>query len=620
MSSRTAIILVHGVGDEPQRSTLQTVLSTLEKVGQTTQNKQQILREPGTADKNFSYFLAEPTIAGQQYTIAECHWADLSQIRTGFGAAYRNFYHLASNAPYLIYACLGPDVSGDKKRDPFILRCLRALQAFTIWLIYYPIIALNVGFAFLVTGFAIHSKYSAIFFDKPLPVNDPSEFTYAITSACAILLLAAALYFQRPGHIRVVIKIVIALLSVALVISLFSLIGGASPILFHQSIAMLGTVFNYLWASVIIGTLIYFLSLPLLMAAYRKRWRGLLLGFTVNFLVVCFWLLLIMTLWLILLTTIFDKESYQDFVPQIEKSIGFVSLFWFDISILSIFMVLAGAIYLKKSRANKDRVTGQVYPRLIVPTTIPMISLALFGLSFYVMYNCSCTAMGKNCSGTDCPLLTEASTIIIWNAVILLAIGGFFIKFATVPIEVASDIINFFKSENGHRQPNPLKAISSVFRRSDGGPNDLRFNLKARLIALIEDLNDKFGPFNRLAIVSHSLGSIVAIDTLVQLKESGNTSGNWTLVTMGSPYNSIFRYYFPQLFKPAGPELLLDSSRWTNIYRENDYVGTRMTDGNVSIQEIAQPPLGHTGYFSDTEVLQHVFALLSDDISQTAVD
>ena len=617
MSSRTGIILVHGIGDQSQRATLQAFISTLTKMGLTSKNKQHILREPGTADKDFSYFLTETSIAGKSYKIAEYHWADLSRSKTGFGAKLYNFYQLISNAPYLIYACLGPDVSGDKNQDPIILRCLRAFQALTFWLIYYPIIAVNASFAILVTGFALHAKYNG----KTPELHDPIDVTYAVTSACAIILLFMMRYFSRPGHIRRIITLMIVLLSIVASYVFIKLFGYGNPVTFEISRKYANAIAYAFWILAIAGSIPYFLLLlPPFILPYKNRWRGLLLGFAVTFLVIAFWALLTITLWLALLNTIFDSNDYKRLLPEIGQSLGFVGMFAFDILFLFVLFSIYFVLYYWKSISNKDRVTGRMYPRLIVPAAIPVVCWALFGLLIWVMWNCSCTFSGQNCDGSDCPLLTWASTKIIWNAALLITVGSIFANFASIPIDVASDIVNYFKSDKGHQQPNPLKAISSVFRRSRGEPNEFRLALQNRLTALIEDLNNDFGPFDKFVIVSHSLGSIIGLDTLVHLKENGKISGDWTLITMGSPYKLIFRNYFPHLFRPAGLDLLPASSSWTNIYRENDYVGTMVTNGEAGVREIAQPPLGHTCYFSDPEVLQHVLAIITDDANSAAVE
>ena len=81
------------------------------------------------------------------------------------------------------------------------------------------------------------------------------------------------------------------------------------------------------------------------------------------------------------------------------------------------------------------------------------------------------------------------------------------------------------------------------------------------------------------------------------------------LVTMGSPYRSIFNHYFPHMFPPPSPEGLAGVSSWTNIYRENDFVGTDLGVGNGDIEDIAEPPRGHIGYFSDEAVAKKIALL-----------
>ena len=76
---------------------------------------------------------------------------------------------------------------------------------------------------------------------------------------------------------------------------------------------------------------------------------------------------------------------------------------------------------------------------------------------------------------------------------------------------------------------------------------------------------------------------------------------------MGSPYKNIFNFYFPHLFPALGREQLSSVSALTNIYRENDYVGTRLSDGDGFVTERQKGRKGHFGYFEDPDVVRELF-------------
>ncbi|MGI9426877.1 MAG: hypothetical protein ACR2PA_27110, partial [Hyphomicrobiaceae bacterium] len=266
------------------------------------------------------------------------------------------------------------------------------------------------------------------------------------------------------------------------------------------------------------------------------------------------------------------------------------------------------AAYLLQTARNRGRKSGQKYPRLIVPSILPFVSIALAIGGVSIIAACNCPLVLEQCEPVTCDLVYEPSEWIIANAATLLAIGGVVIQFAHGRFDVAIDIVNFFKSNRGHRRFNPLSAVASVFRFAPGDSSEFRPQLKRRLDELVDDLIVARGPFKRIIFVGHSLGSMIAIDGLATARGS-TAADSVELVTMGSPYRSIFNYYFPHMFPPPSLTGLAGVRSWTNIYRENDFVGTNLDNGSGDIEDIAEPPHGHIGYFSDEAVAKKIALL-----------
>jgi|GEM_PF-6903108 len=106
------------------------------------------------------------------------------------------------------------------------------------------------------------------------------------------------------------------------------------------------------------------------------------------------------------------------------------------------------------------------------------------------------------------------------------------------------------------------------------------------------------------------------------------------LVTMGSPYTSIYHYYFPELCfneshffhvfdrQKQQTNGSLKSKYWINLYRTDDFVGTYLTldkndvytlnNGTKCPSSITFPknrevgPGGHTGYFHDKRIIPSI--------------
>lgn len=159
----------------------------------------------------------------------------------------------------------------------------------------------------------------------------------------------------------------------------------------------------------------------------------------------------------------------------------------------------------------------------------------------------------------------------------------------------------------------------------------LRERIKDRLKVLVHQLIRDERP-DLLAIVAHSQGTVVAIDVIdeegARWLAAMPEGGRLLLVTMGSPYRHLHHHYFASSFpshldRPAlhrrdedqvwsedkNPGVL---SRWVNIFRIDDFVGTHIDMPQPSVGENgARPswpeerpvaPNGHTLYWVDDNV------------------
>ena len=606
--ARTAIVLLHGIGDQRQRETLTRFQGALARMGLTSTNRQKILREPEAQDDTFTYFVAEEDISGKPSTLAEFYWADLSRVRLGLFSILRNFFQLIIDAPDIIYACLGPRLIDDQPRDYFVLRCMRALLALMMWLICFPIVAINIAYAILVAEFAIHVvRVPSVTLDTVADTN------FAVLSLVSIVVLAVPTLQRRwRSYTRAILAMAMATMAAVAVASFYHLFVADQGLTYGVYARVLNEALNGLWLIVILISLLYLLALPLLTIFFWRRWRALLLGFATTFLVIRFWLVLITTLWLVYITSIFEAETYDSLIANIGGPLRFVSLLWFDVAIVGLVLLSALVSYIAQTMRNRPRITGQKYPRLIVPGALPFIALTLAVVGVGIIGYCGCAEFFEACSAVQCRFVFTPTEWIIANAATLLAVGGLVIQFSHSGFEVAIDIVNYFKSERGHRSVNPFGAIVSAFRYVPDDVLEFRSRLRNRLRGLMRDLNEAFGPFERTVMIGHSLGTMIAIDVLSDTREDSKPAGKIELVTLGSPYTAVFGYYFPHMFAPAGAGLLASVGRWTNIYRENDYVGTNLTNGDSGVIEIAQPPFGHLEYFADDGVMREIADFLDE--------
>ncbi len=145
-----------------------------------------------------------------------------------------------------------------------------------------------------------------------------------------------------------------------------------------------------------------------------------------------------------------------------------------------------------------------------------------------------------------------------------------------------------------------------------------RERIRDRLKVLVDQLIADEDP-DELAIVSHSQGTVVAMDVLDEhgrgwLKRM-KPEAKIALVTMGSPYAHVHNHYFPTSFndhKQRTDLLYLAKggilSRWINIFRIDDFVGTYIDPDGQWPREHPVPANGHTYYWVD----ENVFPVLKE--------
>jgi hypothetical protein len=150
-------------------------------------------------------------------------------------------------------------------------------------------------------------------------------------------------------------------------------------------------------------------------------------------------------------------------------------------------------------------------------------------------------------------------------------------------------------------------------------------DIEARFRAVLKEVLDD-PQVTRLSVVSHSQGTIIAVDVLSLagqreeyrdwLKNRLNEVGKLDLITMGSPLRHLYQHYFPERYTPLteGWHGLEDSlNSWVNVYRIDDYIGTYV--------EVPVPPAppwgssnrpihsgGHTAYWDQPAVFRAVIA------------
>ena len=160
----------------------------------------------------------------------------------------------------------------------------------------------------------------------------------------------------------------------------------------------------------------------------------------------------------------------------------------------------------------------------------------------------------------------------------------------------------------------PLKVILDIVRYM--GSPDYRTTLQRHFDEALErKLGGNGDGGRRVLLLSHSLGSVIALDSLVN-SPAWTTSDSVVLVTLGCPVRRFFIRFFPQYLFPASIEASarLAASRlrhfsWINIHRPWDYVGGALglgRDGlgaDVSTGQARKVFSSHSDYWEDPVVI-----------------
>lgn len=134
-----------------------------------------------------------------------------------------------------------------------------------------------------------------------------------------------------------------------------------------------------------------------------------------------------------------------------------------------------------------------------------------------------------------------------------------------------------------------------------------------------KDVLETVGRVDRIVVVTHSQGTIVALHALglLGIKDrpaiaNGPSVAEIDLVTMGSPADHLYRYYMPRTYGEHRESTCV--SQWLNVYRLDDFIGTKLGfDAGPAPHPFNQPvaPRGHADYWRDREVLQYLVPFLA---------
>ena len=179
-------------------------------------------------------------------------------------------------------------------------------------------------------------------------------------------------------------------------------------------------------------------------------------------------------------------------------------------------------------------------------------------------------------------ILEETGTALL----LLLFVASSAVALARFALHISTDIVNHFTPP-------------------DRGGSSKR--IVQRLLTILDRLAQEERP-QRVLIVAHSQGTVYAYDMLCLALPLAFKGVAVSLVTMGSPIDHLYCFYFPRQYdlEREGGILRGTVSCWLNLHHIDDYVGT--TIGGCDSKLV--PGHGHLGYWVQAEAMKHVLAVI----------
>jgi hypothetical protein len=247
-------------------------------------------------------------------------------------------------------------------------------------------------------------------------------------------------------------------------------------------------------------------------------------------------------------------------------------------------------------------------PRLLVHPGIMylLIALTLFALVSFAV------AVGFGYFQLHEALKNSSRLVVQITVPVITVLGFLFRKGLGSWLHIMADITNHFFRPHS-TCPWPWKPTDDP--RPEAFTRQWRSG--ARFRRVLEEIV-RSGHVSHVTVVAHSQGTMTAIDMLRLDWAARLLAGREVyLMTMGSPFTNLYQYYFPHRYPPLftdrdqlthawGSSLRRTVRAWTNIYRVDDFIGTRIAGDRAGEFPINRcfAPGGHTAYWQQREIVE----------------
>ena len=632
---------MHGVGDPIPGDTLSLFARSLADPHQPLQETVQTvwLSEKSNDTDHVQTFPAHQRklqFENQNIELCEAFWGDLSRVRRGWIGVIRGIFQILFGLRYVAY--VGADQPGPAAY------WLKRLGLVSSKILHGPVLAVTFFLTLLVIAVCGTQLLWPDSYKAPI-------WTQVVLLSCSGFAICAAEIGNRLTRSRVVerfwfwVNVTTMFVTGLLLLKLFYLDNHFSHA-FHDCPAHPGLL-GYCRILLVLLGMLWFLEIQVIVSmaicwfvaiTHPRSYRPALhVAFLLPALAVGIWGQMLPLLWVSAKEGVDRVAGVPEFAKVFDDALPFlgVQLLMMVIIGVATSIVLARYFLWRKKITKAKFQAGHRGPRLIVNTSLQLV-LAFCTAVGVAIVSVLCVLQFAEQSYTDYWLGRLMADVNRYAVSVLVPMGGLIVLL--VPrlrpaFDMMLDVVNhfYFRSTNVQDALDDDDEFDIAETTFENGTLffSRRDNLHQRLKRILFHYRDQFEHQPELIIISHSQGTMVAIEVLndEEVAWINNSFKSVTLVTMGCPLQHMYQHYFghcyPQLDQPYWSSLRRRIDRWVNICRVDDFVGVDLSfpesqpvidpsilDGDrpffspTHYSNHAVGPRGHTSYWSDREVLQ----------------
>lgn len=633
------VLVVHGVGDPLPGQTLNHFARSLARDETPLVEQQNTiwLGEKATVPghtKTFPAHIRKLPIDGQQIEMAEVFWGDLSKVKQGMMGLLYGMFQILFGLRYVAY--IAADQPG---RAALILKKLGLMSS---RILQGPVLALTC-FLVLITAAAIGTDMIWVGSYRDL------DWTRFLMIGSSVLTATIAMAGSRITRSRVIERfwfwIAVVTGFVMLMVAIKTLwIDVHYPEVNCSHCALPGLIWYCRVLVVLLGSLWFVESLVMIAMAgcwiaaifHPRVYRPAIhLAFLLPALTLGIWGQTLPMVWVFARQSVERIGRIPEFVATFNEAVPLLGVQFLMLvaTALVTIAVLMKYFYWKVRHHAAGRPTNSFKekpsPRIIVNSAqqVTLAVCTMTGVSL-VFLICTMNALGiAYQSGLFGQTLMEMNKYAVVFMVPLSGLAFLALPYLRPGFDIVLDAVNhfYFRATNIDDalddddefdiQETTFESGSMFFSRRD--------TIHCRLKKILVYYRDRLHHRPELVIVSHSQGTMIAVESLndPEMAWLASTFSKTTLVTMGSPLTHLYQHYFghhyPSLNAPFWDEFRQQVDAWVNVYRIDDFVGQEI-DFPVPVRAVGglehadstpdcqQYPLGcrgHMNYWNDKEAL-----------------